>query len=93
VNGHRWYDIQKYSLGEIGVFLRSIDSIEANKLSSTLALNWLSFHASKDYINKQLTEMTTREISRREAPVNEKKDFESEWNRLAANLAGGFNRH
>lgn len=79
-SGHKWFDIKKYPLGTIGVFLRSVDSLEASKVNADLAHGWLAFHATQKSIVKFIDNATARY---RPEPEDDPQKIERDWDRLA----------
>lgn len=88
-NGHRWIDIKKYTLGEIGVFLKAINDEQSDKNEEKLQetkLAWMANHLKYEDLNKQINSMTSP--SKKKKVIVTPEEANRDWERLARTMKG-----
>ena len=78
-NGHSFSEIKTYTLGQLGVFYKSIKKINNSKKSEYLLLNWIANNADKKGIDKSI--QSIEQSSKSE--VQKQKKIQNDWKRLA----------
>lgn len=80
-SGHSWSDIKKYTLSEIGVFLRSVKVKRSNEKIENISFGWMSSNLDHEGIEKVI-----KDIQKESLPLEEKTKEEvgNEWRRLAS---------
>lgn len=79
-NGHSWSSIKKYTLSEIGIFIKSIYLKKCAERSEKLQMNWMGSNLSHKGLQKALEEMSKKMIKKELT----KKDIQDNWKRLAS---------
>lgn len=81
-SGHSWADVKKYTLSEIGVFMRSIYTKRESERIEKFSLDWMSSNVSQEGMEKILKSM------KKSSPLKEepktKEEVGNEWKRLMA---------
>ena len=86
MNGHRWLDIKRYTLFELGIVHRSCTHSskvkERKEASQTLLFNWVGTHLDNIAVNKLLKEINSDDFykpeEKKDQPVKGEKKQESE---------------
>jgi hypothetical protein len=79
-SGHSWSSIKKYTLSEIGVFIKSIHFKKCLERSEKLQMDWMGSNLSQKGLQKALEEMSKKVIKKELT----KKDIQDNWKRLAS---------
>ncbi len=82
-SGHSWADVKKYTLSEIGVFMRSIYIKRDSERIEKFSLDWMSSNVSHEGMEKVLDSMKKESSSQADKPKT-KEEIGNEWKRLAS---------
>lgn len=81
-------DVKKYSLGEIGVFLKSCIKEDEAKERTHVANMWLSHNASQDFMTDYLNKHSNGNQPKKPPQVSD-EEVASNWKKLAG-MNGDF---
>jgi len=87
-NGHSWLDVQKYSLSEVGTFLRVILKQEAMDRADSLSIAWMGHNLSKEGYAKTIEDMVSSVRPKKAQQGPTPTEVHSEWKRLASFMNG-----
>lgn len=104
--GHSWPDVQKYTLGEIGVFVRAINNEKKNKDLNDLVNAWKANNLTQKGINSLIEDRVKvqrkvekkkvkfvkdeSEYTKGKVSEEEARKATAEWDRLSGAIARGF---
>lgn len=80
-SGHSWPNIKKYTLSEIGVFLRSIRIKKINEKIEKVSFDWMASNTDQEGIEKIIKSIKKESLSSKE---ESKKEIANDWRRLAS---------
>lgn len=81
-NGHSWSNVKKYTLSEIGVFIRSIYLKNEREKIEKFSLNWMSSNLTQEEMEKVVSNMKASSFIKDKPKT--KEEFGKEWLRLAS---------
>ena len=84
-HGHSWLDIKKYSLGEIGVFIRSINQLEIEEKQEKTRLAWAANHYKGKDLENLIKKMNPIKPKNKELS---QKEIDRNWLKLAGVMKG-----
>ena len=87
-NGHPWSDIQKYTLSEVGVFLKVVLKQKGPQRADILTTNWLAQHLTDKGLKEYTKELRKQGLSKDILQKTEETEVQDNWKRLRGFMSG-----